>query len=122
MIYIYRSYIHIYIYIDIYIDIYPYIYIYIVLHNHIYIYTHEISRDFIQQFAVRISQDYGVRHILGITAGYNGLSDPVSHPPIELTEKMVRHLSCPPWPWHGEMFHDFFPMIHMFFGLKNSDQ
>lgn len=36
--------------------------------------------------------DYGVRHILGITAGYNGLSDPVSHPPIELTEKMVRDI------------------------------
>ena len=39
------------------------------------------------------SQEYGVRHILGITAGYNGLSDPVNHPPIELTEKMVRHWS-----------------------------
>eukprot|EP00438_Fugacium_kawagutii_P012448 Skav232876 [mRNA] locus=scaffold1432:52751:55468:- [translate_table: standard] len=36
--------------------------------------------------------EYGVRHILGITAGYNGLSDPVSHPPLELTEKMVRDI------------------------------
>ncbi|CAK9059231.1 ATP-dependent 6-phosphofructokinase 5, partial [Durusdinium trenchii] len=36
--------------------------------------------------------EYGVRHILGITAGYNGLSDPAKHPPVELTEKMVRDI------------------------------
>ena len=39
------------------------------------------------------TEEYGVRHILGITAGYNGLSDPVNHPPVELTEKMVRCLT-----------------------------
>lgn len=33
-----------------------------------------------------------MRHILGITAGYNGLSDPAKHPPVELTEKMVRDI------------------------------
>lgn len=31
-----------------------------------------------------------MKQILGITAGYNGLSDPEKHPPIELSEKMVR--------------------------------
>ena len=30
-------------------------------------------------------RDYGVRHIVGITSGYNGLSDPAKHPPITLT-------------------------------------
>ena len=33
-----------------------------------------------------------MREILGITAGYNGLSDPDSHPPIKLTEENVRDI------------------------------
>mmetsp|Transcript_20291 Transcript_20291/g.48093 ORF Transcript_20291/g.48093 Transcript_20291/m.48093 type:complete len:415 (+) Transcript_20291:167-1411(+) len=36
--------------------------------------------------------EYGVREILGITAGYNGLSDPETHPPVKLTEEMVRDI------------------------------
>ena len=37
-------------------------------------------------------KEYGVREILGITAGYNGLSDPETHPPVKLTEEMVRDI------------------------------
>ena len=33
-----------------------------------------------------------MREILGITAGYNGLSDPETHPPIQLTEENVREI------------------------------
>jgi len=34
-------------------------------------------------------RDYGVRQILGITAGYNGLSEPDKNPSIALTPEVV---------------------------------
>lgn len=35
---------------------------------------------------------YGVHDIVGITGGYNGLSDPESNPPVELTADSVREI------------------------------
>jgi len=37
-------------------------------------------------------RDYGVREIIGITAGYNGLSAPSDHPCIELTPELVEEI------------------------------
>jgi hypothetical protein len=37
-------------------------------------------------------RDYGVRQIVGITAGYNGLSDPSTHAPITLTPELVEDI------------------------------
>ena len=34
-------------------------------------------------------RDYGVRNVVGVTAGYNGLSDPDAHPHIPLTPEVV---------------------------------
>ncbi|CAJ1350035.1 unnamed protein product [Effrenium voratum] len=37
-------------------------------------------------------REYGVREILGVSNGYNGLSDPENNPPISLTEELVRDI------------------------------
>jgi len=37
-------------------------------------------------------RDYGVRQIVGITAGYNGLSDPAKHPSMLLTPELVEDI------------------------------
>ena len=50
-------------------------------------------------------RDYGVRTIVGITAGYNGLSDPEKHPSIELNPTVVEtiHLDGGVAPWDLEL-------------------
>ncbi|CAJ1448854.1 unnamed protein product [Effrenium voratum] len=39
-----------------------------------------------------LRNEYGVREILGVSNGYNGLSDPDKNPPISLTEELVRDI------------------------------
>ncbi|CAK0800514.1 unnamed protein product [Prorocentrum cordatum] len=36
--------------------------------------------------------DYGIRDIVGLTGGYNGLSDPENNPPVELTKDSVSEI------------------------------
>ena len=45
--------------------------------------------DIIQGVTNCLWRDYGVRHIVGVTAGYNGLSDPESHPSVPLNPTYV---------------------------------
>jgi 6-phosphofructokinase 1 len=46
----------------------------------------------IREVTLCLWHDYGIRDILGITSGFNGLSDPLEHPPEKLDPSIVREI------------------------------